>query len=105
MKTVVNRGRYCRNINREGDSRLSSDIRNYFGKTNNSQHSTDNLQYEDVVLLKDEDGCEKINYPIHIDRGFNLFSLDSYEEYLDLAQDELRDITSTFWGIYKGDLM
>ena len=57
-----------------------------------------------MVFEEDEDGFQLINYPIHIDRGFELFSQDNYEEYMDLAQDELRQILSTYWGVYKGDL-
>ena len=85
----------------EGGVGLSPDIRKHL----KSLHSTDNYQeYEEVVLEKDEDGFQLINYPIHTGWGSDLFSLDSYEEYMDFAQDELRDITSTFWWTYKGDV-
>ena len=104
LNNVV-RGRRNRKTNSAGGNfGLSSDIRKYFGNSHNIIHSTDNLQFEEVVFEEDEDGFQLINYPIHIDRGFELFSQDNYEEYMDLAQDELRQILSTYWGVYKGDL-
>ena len=58
------------------------------------------VHMREAVSDKYEDGPESINYTN--DRGTLLFSLENYESYLDLGQDDLKEITLTHWLEYKG---
>ena len=70
--------------------------------TNKDGEYADNYTYEGVVLSKDEDGFEIINYPTHTDRGSVSFSLTNFEKYQELmAQDELQEEISTYMMVYK----
>ena len=56
-----------------------------------------------MVMDKFEDGHEEIvDYPKYIDRGSVLFSLDYFEYFQEMGQDELKEIISDHWCQYKG---
>ena len=103
-------GRTCRGKSTQLGGR--SDIRTYLepssASTNlsiyNNQFPGDNYTHIGVVLEKDEDGFEIVNYPTNIDQGSSLFSLNIFYDYQDFSQDDLRDISKTYLGIYKEDL-
>ena len=56
-----------------------------------------------MVFDEIEDRMEQIiNYPIFIDRGSELFSLEKFDQFQEVGWDELQEITTNYWRIFKG---
>ena len=84
----------------------SQDIRNFFIKSNRKKYDDNRTEGGgglEVVLGEIGDGQqETINYPMFNDRGPSLFSLETYEQFQDMGQDDLLEITTSYWHIFKG---
>ena len=87
--------------NRLKKGALNSDIRRFFISTNNKQCSADIYTYDEERSC-DEPSTGLVKYPTHIDRGPFSFSLETAENYLDLEGDMLKEITSSYWTLFKG---
>ena len=105
-------GRTCRGKGTQTGGGGRSDIRTYLEPSPASANlnrsiydshlTADNYTHNGVVLEKDEDGFELINYPTYRDQGPFSFSLSDFEYYTDFeAQDELQDQVKTFWTVFK----
>ena len=82
------------------------DIRKFLTDTK-SIHNTklDNypLGVEDV-FDNYQDGAECINYPIFTDHGPFSFSLIDFDRYQEMCQDDLQDLVTTCWLVYKQEM-
>ena len=82
------------------------DISRYFIRSKRSEQSDYDKEgggKSVMVMDKFEDGQEEIvNYPKYTDRGSILFSLDLFEHFQEMGQDEIKEIISDHWCQYKG---
>ena len=86
----------------------SQDIRIFFTASNSKCIPSDLEEVEGelgVVSDEIEHGHERITHSAYTDRGPILFSLDQFEDYLDMGPDKLREITTSYWNIYKGGVI
>ena len=80
----------------------SQDIRRFFMTSNTKHFPSDLAEGEGgwgVVWDKDEDGNELITHTAYIDRGSSLFSMDLFDEFQEMGQDKLGEITYSYWNI------